>query len=207
MRIGDKSFGNAFAKPTLDVHSYARRLLSQKSHHLFPPLGGFARKPRKTHGKRTTCFFIIILYVYAPFSSKIFPFSVAVGGFSLCSKPMVCVTAASLVTLFYITMDIFTHTQNKNEITVGTCRLPFVFISGKKQSFAYALTKPALRVLSTRNVCLRQKSPPSPLPWGGGFSLCSKPMENALRAFYIIRGTFVHTQKENRITVGTCRFP
>ena len=39
-------------------------------------------------------------YAYAPFSSKIFPFSVAVGGFSLCSKPMVCVTARSLVTLF-----------------------------------------------------------------------------------------------------------
>ena len=46
MRIGDKSFGNAFAKPTLDVHSYARRLLSQKSHHLFPPLGGFALRSK-----------------------------------------------------------------------------------------------------------------------------------------------------------------
>ena len=35
----------------------------------------------------------------------------------------------------------FTHTQNEMIKTVGTCCLPFVFISGKKQSFAYALTK------------------------------------------------------------------
>ena len=63
-------------------------------------------------------------------SSKISPFFAAVGGFSLRSKPMVCVTAVSLVTLFYIITGTFTHTQNEIIKTVGTCCLPFVFISG-----------------------------------------------------------------------------
>ena len=46
------------------------------------------------------------------------------------SIAMVCVTARSLVTLFYIITETFTHTQNEMIKTVGTCCLPFIFISG-----------------------------------------------------------------------------
>ena len=44
------------------------------------------------------------------------------------------------------------------------------------KSFGGALTKPALRVLSTRNVCLRQKYTPSPRPLGALLVRLAKPM-------------------------------
>ena len=44
------------------------------------------------------------------------------------------------------------------------------------KSFGGALAKPALRVLSTRNVCLRQKYTHSPRPLGALLVTLAKPM-------------------------------
>ena len=70
------------------------------------------------------------------------------------------------------------------------------------RSFGGALTKPALRVLSTRNVCLRQKYTHSTSLLGALLVRLAKPMvcvtaRLLVTLFYIIAGIFTHPQNKN----------
>ena len=95
-------FWGCFDEACTASTQYTQRLPSSKIYPLSVAVGGFARKTRKAHGLRDyaygyhaflynkgnlcVCFDENVVYrtkyAYAPFSSKISPFSVAVGGFA-----------------------------------------------------------------------------------------------------------------------------